>query len=152
MSKRRLLKHAATCIVDSFVSRNNDFEGYWAIGQLRAIAETQPSKNLTIQLRPHTTHRLAILESLSDNVHNRLLRILARKPSINASLSSAFLALDFDLDPQVARSVPLRTWGRAFSCRVVLTDGQQSWFATAYSCCGPHDPERETRRVGDLDT
>jgi len=41
------LKHIARCLMDSFTSRNNDLDGYWAMGVLRREAGCE---KLTINL------------------------------------------------------------------------------------------------------
>lgn len=47
---RNALKSIAAGVLGSFVSRNNDFNGYWAIGQLYSIALRSPARTVSISL------------------------------------------------------------------------------------------------------
>lgn len=41
MTRRGELKDVALGVLGSFVSRNNDVDGYWCLGLLRALADAQ---------------------------------------------------------------------------------------------------------------
>ena len=94
------LKNVASNLCGSFASRNNDLDGYWAIGKLRSLAErngqttvlldllassTQPSSS---ELAPVLAHYRGLLAKLTDLSHVPF-----------EEITSAHITLDFAPPP-----------------------------------------------------
>lgn len=141
---RKLLDVAAG-IAGSFVSRNNDLDGYWSLGALRSCAD---SKHLQ-------TLRLDILSGRAEPEHESLVRVaeayrqvlarqLATRSIAHEVMVSAEVEITFYRDLRNAPSAA--TYGSPFSCTVRLTDHRDRTFErTIVGHCAPHDPRRERR-------
>jgi len=50
MAKRKLFKNIANGVLSSFVSRNNDVQGYWGIGKLYSLMINKDTYEIEIDL------------------------------------------------------------------------------------------------------
>jgi hypothetical protein len=154
MMRRRELKGIASGLVGTFVSRNNDVDGYWALGKLCALARRADVNLLEIHL--HTSSVIAatdpLLTLLASRYAERLASMLARRDIPSSMVRSACIAIQFGTTDRFPVPPP-STWGAPFICTFTLTDDlgvERCASLTAW--CGPHDPRRESRsaRAGHL--
>ncbi len=147
MGRRRELNHVAGALLGSFVSRNNDVNGYWALGQLRRLAdrtgvpefrfnllsgEAQPSDPLTVRVAK------TYAEELARHVANRDLPMdRVRDAEIVVRFGAA-----------AGQEAPYFTYGQPFQCTVSIVDDHGKAHARgAIGRCAPHDPKRERQRA-----
>lgn len=150
MPKQNEFRGIAHDVVESFTSRNNDVDGFWAIGQLCKYAGQQNSNTLRIDLK----HKLMIPSgSKFDNMiehysHQLLAQIqLRRLPAIWMTSAELFLSFypdtkysNFDIQPKLS----------PYICVLEI----ESWSGRIYSKtkrgkCRPHNPlfEHKSTRV-----
>lgn len=68
MPSRRIFKSIAHNLLGSFVSRNHDFNGYWALGQLYTISHEAQTLCVVIDLltaEAEPAHHLGLLNTAS---------------------------------------------------------------------------------------
>jgi hypothetical protein len=142
---RRELLDVAGALAGSFVSRNNDVDGYWSLGLLRAYADGNHVGSL----------RFDIMNGGADPENDLLRRVaVAYRRALGQQLTTrriarevvakAAIVLTFDRDALSAP--PAATRGAPFSCTVRLTDHRGREFErTITGHCDPHDPRRELR-------
>ena len=139
MIAKRWLKHAAAGLLDSFMSRNNDFIGYWAPGVLYAETRAR-GKQLELDLLAAAAHPATPAATGAACVWAGFLRdALARHGGAVQDLASATLSMRFDL-PSMPRPLYLMHAGDAFSCslRLVSRSGDVV-VREAMGYCFPHD-------------
>ena len=96
MPRGTRLRNIAIGLCGSFNSRNNDLDGYWAIGKLRSLAEQYGRTTVILDLLT-----LSILPSSSEFApvlarYRRLLEKLANLSRIGLEeITTARVALDF---------------------------------------------------------
>jgi len=148
MIAKRWLKHTAAGLLDSFVSRNNDFIGYWAPGVLYtetlATGMRVELDLLRVAAQPGTPASLAAAQYWSAYLRDAL----HRHGSGVDDLQTATVSLAFGLPP-----LPLPSYymcgGEPFSCSVRLASrGGDAVEREALRSCLPHlshDGRRSTR-------
>ena len=147
MSRRRELSGIAGGLVNSFVSRNNDVGGYWAIGKLCAHSLRAAAKELSIDL---LAKRIGPpnpeFEPMLDKYAAWLLAASGKQRLLGQIITAAEVRISFDsqLEPDPMSSSINGYY--PFRCTVTLTDepghghvGQLSGFVL------PHDPRRESK-------
>jgi hypothetical protein len=144
MARRELLDVAAA-IAGSFVSRNNDVNGYWSLGLLRSYADYHNLRCLRFDiLAPDAIQDSELLNLISDRYRSFLARQLTVRKIARATVSRAEVALTFDPEAPNVPADP--TYGAPFSCLVRLTDHSGREFQRRLlGCCNPHNPLRELR-------
>lgn len=149
MPKRKLLKGLACGIASRFVSRNNDIDGYWALGVLYAAATAADSKSVHLDLLNRTSapsfrHSTKVLAEFNDYLDGSLSKL-----GLAGYVFSGTIDLEFDSDrlPPSARGRK-STWGEPFACYVTLIDDLgRSRTGVKFGYCGQHDPVRERRSI-----
>jgi hypothetical protein len=146
MSRQRRLKGVVANILGSFVSRNNDVGGYWAIGKLYEHARQHQTQNVLIDLAtreilPTSLELGSMVAKYSSLFAEHLARIRVRLDS----LSSARIQLAFDnavTDLRPPSGMP----GMPFRCMLEVVDGSKGVLTASHvGVARPHDPRRESR-------
>ncbi|MEQ1492340.1 MAG: hypothetical protein ABL932_17490 [Terricaulis sp.] len=134
MPRRKELRGAAFGLLGSFVSRNNDVSGYWALGKLRkhvvkANVSTVCVDLLDLSITPPSDDFAAMAKHFQQTLEAQL-----RARRIPADwVRSAAVSVEF-------------TPGDAFNCAVVIADDKgREHRATASGTSWVHDPTRELR-------
>ncbi len=79
MPCKKTLKNIAGGLSGSFVSRNNDSDGYWAIGKLYSLALSKGLNTLRIPIKPAVEGgREPLIEFVSGQYGSMLERLLTR--------------------------------------------------------------------------
>lgn len=151
MARRSELKGIANAINGSFVSRNNDFNGYWSIGQIKSFALdngltsvtfalTLPMTNPASNLQTYTVHRYAeMLKSLLSN--QKLPDLWVRNAIIN---------IDFNANSKHSKLDEDTSSGEPFQCTCKITDDtDRDYSSIIYGRCLPHSVVRELKSTRD---
>jgi hypothetical protein len=150
MARFRNLQDVAAGMLGAFVSRNNDIDGYWALGML--CADHRNGSGAT-QLRLHERCALPVTPSAGLMVArfaDRLGVMLAHHGFVPADLAAATIAVEFDIEA----NIPPGRWplsGKPFRCTVVLTDRPgRSFIASDIGRCAQHNAgaQRRSARAG----
>ena len=147
MGRRSQLNHVAGALLGSFISRNNDVNGYWALGQLRSLADRTGVPEFRFDL-------LSGEAQPSDPLTERVARTYAE------ALSWHVAKYDLPLDRVRAAEIVLRfgdsagqeapyfTYGQPFQCTVSIVDDRgRAHDRGIVRRCAPHNPKKELRRV-----
>jgi hypothetical protein len=152
MTRRRELNGIAGNLLGSFVSRNNDIAGYWAIGKLCALALQTATGEISIEfLTQRLTPPSPELEPMLDRYKARLVTSLEKRAFPLQLVTAAEVLISFGglFKPDPLRSRPRGTV--PFRCTVTLTDDLHRPHVAQHSGeVWPHDPRRESKsgRVG----
>ncbi|WP_299247090.1 hypothetical protein [uncultured Aquimarina sp.] len=84
MAKRKLFKNIANGVLSSFVSRNNDVNGYWGIGKLYSLMVYKNTYEVEIDLikqtiSPNKIEFNSMIQYFSNQLFNQILRKNLRK-------------------------------------------------------------------------
>jgi hypothetical protein len=145
VTRRRELASTVHGLYGSFISRNNDVDGYWGIGKLRLHAQEVGSNTVRFDLvdeliQPPSSD----FQRLVERYHIKFLSYAASRFA-----SSALIELNFKPTPPTERIVPMNTWGDMFRLTVTIKDDRGRVYSRdGYGYCGPHDPKRESRSAG----
>lgn len=147
MPFRYRLRGIAAAILGSFTGRNNDLDGYWAIGRLRAFADSQAVQVLRLDLIRGQAEPDGEIPRRVAAAYETALRgksVQFRIP--RERLLAAIIELRFAGDGP--RAIPKTTRGEPFSCAIELTDDRGRGVRFEHrGYCAPHDPQREYRSL-----
>ncbi len=111
----------AGAIAGSFVSRNNDVDGYWSLGLLRSYADSKHLRSLRFDIVSGTAEPEGrLLVRVAESYRQVLARQLTTRRITPRTLARAEIALTFGHDTPDAASG--NTYDSPFSCTVRLTD------------------------------
>lgn len=146
MARRELLDVAAA-VAGSFVSRNNDVNGYWGLGLLRSYADRNGLRSLRFDLLEGDPEPKSDPPALVADAYRRVLaRQLTIRRIARGIVTKAEVLLTFD--PDTPNTPSASTYGAPFSCTVRLTDHRGREFERIrIGCCSPHNPLRELQSV-----
>jgi hypothetical protein len=141
MARRRELRGVAFGLLGSFVSRNNDLGGYWALGRLYKHAVETGAANVCADLLD-----LTITPPSGDF---RAMAVHFQR-MLGAQLSARRLPLDWvraaTICVEFGRAKSLYAPGDVFGVVATITDDNgREHRATASGACWVHDPAREAR-------
>jgi len=138
------LTNIASGLCGSFASRNNDLNGYWAIGKLRSLAEQHG----------RTTVMLDVLASSMEPSSSGFGPVLARYHLLAKlaglariplkEITSARINVDFAPTPWPRIPYYQQQWGDQFIADVTIAaHGRATGVAHYAGYCRLHDPARE---------
>lgn len=138
MARRRQFKGICQDVLDSFVSRYNDLNGYWALGQFVNILHTGP-KELQFQLaKGGTLPSRPDLSATSLYYQHAVLRLMAANNMPQEWFADAIIGFSM-VGPTTA------------SCYVeITTDLGKIYRCSRRLKVRPHDRMQERRRMGRL--
>jgi hypothetical protein len=156
MRRRVVLKSVGSGLLHSFISRNNDLDGYWALGKLFLYAKRLGTTSVTLDLigrsispSPKTLSSIyqpPNVELLSTRYGRMLLHVLAKRNAPLAWAAKALITIEFDRFNVVPRYLPAGANARPYECTLLLVDDlshEHKLKLTGW--CWPHDPEIEYR-------
>lgn len=143
MPRRRELQSIATDMAHFCVGRNNDIEGYWALGVLCRHADETSQRNLAIRV----SSALQFPYPVEEARRNLLERFDALDVRLRSYVKS--ISVNFSFEPLSLTEV----FGQEFRscCWVMIVDDRGTMrHGEACEICWPHEPEWEMRssRVG----
>jgi hypothetical protein len=148
MSRAAKLRGIAINILGSFVSRNNDVDGYWAIGRLYDVARECRTGIVTVNLLSKTIEPCGTQWDFSRMLdkYASMLGIHLEKVRVPAdSLTKGAIRLSFDSAVTDARP-PSYLSGLPFRCTFELGDNAEHLLSVSHlGVARPHDPLKESR-------
>ena len=147
MPRRKELKGISSGIASSFISRNNDVDGYWAMGILYKIAFESGDNKFTLNLLSgESSPKFKYSKRIAKPYHEYLLNQLEKKGLEEYQIAAAIVELDFNISHTKKHKMFHWTWGEPFMCRVTVSDDLgKKHIHEEYGWCGKHDPDRERR-------
>jgi hypothetical protein len=143
MPRRARLTNIASGLCNSFVSRNNDWDGYWSIGKLRLLAEQYGRSTVSLDLltssaQPSSSEFASVLAH-----YHCLLEKLARLTRIPLEeITAARIVLDFAPPPWPRISYYGLHWGEQFLTVTINADDRAPGIMRHAGYCRPHDPHQ----------
>ncbi len=146
MSRRELLD-VAGALAGSFVSRNNDVDGYWSLGLLRSYADSSDGGPLRFNIVDASAQpEDDLLVHVAKVYQQMLVQQLNARRIATEVVAKAVVILTFVRN--LSNAPPATTYGAPFLCTVRLTDRRDREFErTIVGHCAPHDPQRERRSM-----
>ncbi len=139
MPRRRELRGVASGLADAFVSRNNDVDGYWALGKLYKHAQEAGAPEIRLALSDHLVEPPA---PEFGKMLQRYRKLLADHLAAQG-LPAEWLA-HADIRVVFRDSAPSKG---AFECVVTLVDDLgHAHDSRRDGVCRAHDPAREMKR------
>jgi len=152
MAKRSELKSVANGFLGNFCSRNNDIDGYWALGLFYQYVLQSQKNVFEIDLigasKAQTFNRN--FENYRNAFEKRLIGLGFTKSFIvkagvkitfeKTPIKSTYINLDLrPLNMSLKEATP-------YICEVyIVSDQQKKYVVKAAGFCWPHDPKREAR-------
>lgn len=142
--RSRKLQNIAQGIAGSFVSRNNDVDGYWAMGMLRALADRQGVDRLTIRFDASAEPDNLTIAAITFRYAMILARLLEKSGHAQDWVSDARIQVEFERGDRASDpSMEVPT-----VCEVHLEDRRgYAALIRRTTSCRHHDPRREYRRI-----
>ena len=139
MGRRRALKGVAAGTATFFVSRNNDFDGYWVVGKLHSYATEHSITKILIDLSGDLPESLSKFASIASRYRSKIETQAAIQ---GLTIHSSQIEVELGL-PRTSRCLSDET---GFVCTVTIVDDRgRAWTHNASGCSRPHDPKRELR-------
>ncbi|MHA6311172.1 hypothetical protein ACX3P5_08010 [Pantoea sp. S-LA4] len=147
MARRRELKGISHSLNGSFVSRNNDYKGFWTIGLLKQFSIGQGLKSVKFTFPMYISRANSDLINDTGHRYTVMLADLMLKQQLpNSWVKKAGIVIDFYPNDNAAQSAEYHTSGDPFKCLCQITDDRGSDYSSIiYGRCLPHSPARELR-------
>jgi hypothetical protein len=148
MASRKHFKGVAFNLAQFCISRNNDYIGYWAIGQIYSFALEQGVKEVVFdvlrqEVKPET-HQFSKLNLLYIELIEKMANCSGARFD---RLTEAVVTFKFDVEYQRKYHWFGRALGNPFLCVVELTSDLGKTYRAELGCnIRLHDPSREYRR------
>lgn len=137
MSRRKQFKGICHDILETFVSRYNDLDGYWALGQYVAFLDRLGERQLQFRMRDSTVAPESLSGAVSAEYYRRA---VLRMMEANA-MPQAWLA---DATIKVSIVAPARA-----ACEIeIVSDLGRTYRSECTITARAHDPVDELRRTG----
>jgi hypothetical protein len=142
--KSKKLNHVAAGLLASFVSRNNDVDGYWAPGVLYREAAVQGHATVLDLLTPAALAPSPSVRSVVQHYAPFLRHALDKQGLAQDGLVKAQISILFDVAEASQRAIYGK--GDIFACSVMLADRHGNIAQrTVHGRCRPHTPGAFTR-------
>ena len=146
MAKRKRLRSVAEGLLGTFVSRNNDIDGYWGLGKLYGHA-LQDAGELEIDLlSQRTCPESDAFRDLAQRYYDLLVDRCRARNLPMPLITKATIHIKFNVDEECHPVAARQSRGEPFRCSVEIVDDlQRCHRAQTYGRVSPHDPGRELR-------
>jgi hypothetical protein len=141
------LKDLASCVLGSFVSRNNDVGGYWAIGKLYLHATEANVDSVTIDLVDGTlTPASPAFDNMLQQYSAMLIEQAKARKLDHSNLTTALIVLYFGLPAGALSPTQYKSSDDAYSCAIRLVgDRDRIHTAQCFGYAAPHDAKRKLK-------
>jgi hypothetical protein len=141
----RRLRGVAAGLLGTFVSRNNDIDGYWALGILRKLAEANGLSEITFDLLPESEGFVPFTAKTEKQYRDWVLTNLVKQGVCRQDVRSVRIFLRFASFEEFPNTVG-DTWGSPYVCRTVVElKSGKSYSAVKIGVCASHDKRKEFR-------
>ncbi|GEM_PF-381473 len=149
MARRSELKGIANSLNGSFVSRNNDFKGYWSIGQLKSFAINNGLISMVFPLAIPEAETINNLQGFIAHRYAAMLgKLLIRQHIPGFWVSEASIIIDFNANAEKVWLHECSTSGEPFQCRCrIIDDSGHDYSSIIYGRCLPHSIEKELKSI-----
>ena len=141
------MKGIGANVARRFISRNNDVDGYWALGVFYRLCSNHDVKTFSLDLlsgasSPEANFSGAVAAPFRDLLYTQM----RNNGLAEEQLVAAFAEVEFDLEPTLIEQRCKKAWGDPFNCHIVLVDDLGTRrTCTIRGCCWMHDAAREHR-------
>ncbi|RJT20819.1 hypothetical protein D3227_39935 [Mesorhizobium waimense] len=137
MSRRSQFKGICHDILGTFVSRYNDHDGYWSLGQYVALLELLGEDELQLNLRDATeTPDSRIIAASEEYYRGAVLRMMEANSMPQVWLANATIKVSIVAPSKVACEIE------------IVSDLGRTYQSKRTIIVRPHDPVIERRRTG----
>ncbi|WP_299186865.1 hypothetical protein [uncultured Aquimarina sp.] len=146
MAKRKLLKNITNGILGSFVSRNNNVNGYWGIGKLYSLMVNKNKYEVEIDLINHTISPYkSEFNSMIEYFSNQLFYQMQKQHLRKSYLEEAKITLTSCINHT---SLSLgRTTPNKIKCSFRIVDDLKKEYTIEKDIwCRKHNPKSEMKR------
>ena len=149
MKRRNQIKNIAYGILGSFLSRNNDIDGYWALGVFYKIAFEQGSQSFELNILSKESHPCyKYSHHVASFYQNYLYSQIKKQKLSSLTIIDARVVLEFNVEQNKNHINKKWTWGEPFTCEVKLTDENNAVnISNGSGWCGMHDTTIERRSI-----
>lgn len=148
--KRKLLKDLAGAIASSFISRNNDINGYYGVGALYKQTNELNTNQIQLDLLTGNTIPVEIDAKYTIVCYYEffLKQLLSRNFQKN-HIKKVTIQLVFNCTTNGQEKIYENIrWGNPFSCNVTITDDlEKDHTVKIISYCRIHDPKKENQSL-----
>ncbi|WHI53001.1 hypothetical protein P3339_09630 [Microbulbifer sp. MLAF003] len=146
--RRKEFKSIAKGFAKRLASRNNDYEGYWSLGQLLTIARQMEADKLSLRASQDVVEcNNSNLLPFAQAYLAYLSEMVKRMGGKTSWLQSVSIEFTFSTDPKRSYSF----WGQhLMQCSIsakLTSDLGKQFTASAISYCVSHNPNKEQRRA-----
>lgn len=147
MVRRMELQGIANSLNGSFISRNNDFRGYWSIGQLKLFTNNSGNDRVEFSLPTKQAFAHAELLNSVEQHYTRILEKLLNKQKVPLLwVKEVNIVLDFSPIVKTSQLAECVTSGDPFRCECqIIDDKGRTYSSVHYGRCQPHSTRREIR-------
>ncbi|ABS49152.1 MULTISPECIES: hypothetical protein [Yersinia pseudotuberculosis complex] len=148
MARRKELVGVTHGIIRSFNNRNNDINGYWAIGQLKSFAALNGLASITFNLLPiEPAFNIELINKVTKNYSAKLYSLLISQRIPVGWIQNAAIVIQFSGVTPSLSEVNRCSFGEFYHCSCeVIDDNGKSYIASDYGFCLPHSPHKELKR------
>lgn len=149
MARRIELRGIANALNESFVSRNNDFRGYWTIGQLKLLALNNNLTMMDFFLTPPKSGPHFNLRHYVELHYAAMLNHLLRRQQIpDIWVSEASITLDFNVNAKHEQLNKCSSSGEPFKCCCqIIDDAGRGYSSVVYGRSQVHSSVKELKRL-----
>ena len=149
MAKYKLLKGIAAGLANTFISRNNDIDGFWGLGVIYSEVNELGYDKVIFSLLDNSASIEVKCSSVVTKGYREIAeRMLTHAGFVLEEVTTIQIELHFNQKYEATLHHPPLTWGDPFSCCVKITDiyNREREF-TNYGWCGLHDSSKERRSI-----
>ena len=150
MARRKEFKGIAKNIAQWSLTRNNDYSGYWAIGQLYKLSHEQKNNTISVNLlSSQFPFESEIFPTLCDGLNAIVKRQMYKNAIPESWLKSILVKFHFEAPYQHKYHVWGSALGKPMVCSVsIVTDLGRVYTGESGCNCWLHNPAKESRRYG----
>ena len=148
MPRRSELQGIANNLASWFVSRNNDVNGYWALGPLYLHAKHTSQQSVIAPILPRPVATLGEpIRTITFNSEKLLVHMLQKQRLPPGWIASASILVEFESSIARPRFLAPHGTGKPHFCTATVTDDTGSTYRASTSAwCWPHNPIVESQR------
>ena len=148
MARRSELQGIANSLNGTFISRNNDYKGYWAIGMIKNFALEKNFSSVSFSFPAQKTiASLDLLKNIESRYTTKLADLLMKQGLKSSFIENVSITLFFDgeINHLVKHdSHNTQDNGDPFKSYCHVTDDNgRTYSSTLYGLCRPHSAENE---------